>query len=136
VLACLVRETGVLVPAGVLVWAAIQRRYRIAGLMAIAPIPAVAWYAWLAERTPHVHIGLATYIPFAGLFHRLVTPYPYAFSPAVNFTATFLDYAALAGMAIAVWYPMVHARELCKRPEGLIALAFVELLAAVSQPEV
>lgn len=136
VLACLVRESGMLIPAGILVWAALHRRFRIAGLMAIAPLPAFAWYGWLTQRTPRADIGLFSYIPFLGLFQRMATPFVYTFSPAVNFTATVLDYAALAGIAISVLYALAHARDLCRLPEGFIALAFVASVAAISHPEV
>jgi hypothetical protein len=132
----LVRETGLLVPAGIAVWCVYRRRFRLGLEIALAAAPAFAWYGWVNSRTAPVLGDLLSFVPFAGLVERFATPYPYQFSSAVNITATVLDYAALAGIVAAVAYCAVRARKLAEVPEGFVAFAFVALVAAVSTPAV
>lgn len=134
--ASLVRESGLLLPAGVLVWAAIHRRIRQAALMTISAIPTFAWYLWIAQRLPTHGAELLSPIPFLGLVRRILTPNSYAFGPMVNLLATVLDYAALAGIIVAVFYCAIRVRDFRDRPEGYVAFAFVALVAVVSTPAV
>src|SRR5262245_1252346 len=75
VLACLVRESGFLVPAAILFWTVLHRRFRITALIAITPLPAVAWYWWLTNRTGGTGGEYVSPVPFLGLLHRFASPY-------------------------------------------------------------
>ena len=136
-LACLVRETGLLLPAALVAWCAMERRWLRAAGMAVSVVPALAWYLYVVLHTAPVGTGgLVSAIPFAGILTRLLHPVPYRFFFAANALATVLDYAALAGIVAAIVYCGVYWRRLLRQPEGVAAFAFVALVAVVSSPEV
>jgi hypothetical protein len=133
VLACLVRESGLLIPAALAVWCAMERQWRRAAGLALSAIPALVWYRYVSLHTaPGGPEGLASAIPFAGIVVRFVHPASYRFSFAVNALATGLDYLALLGIVIAVAYCAIRWRRLLAEPDGAIAFAFVALVAVVS----
>jgi hypothetical protein len=136
-LAGLTRESGLLIPAALAVWCAVDRRWLRAAGMAMSMAPALAWYRFVDLNTAPSEIkDLASVIPFAGILRRLGHPISYPFGFAVNALATVLDYAALAGILAAVVYCGVHWRRLLRQPDGAIAFAFVALVAVVSSPGV
>jgi len=136
-LACLVRESGLLIPAALTAWCAMERRWLRAAAMALSIVPALAWYLYVGWHTaPTGPDGLVSAIPFAGILTRIMHPVPYHFEFAVNALATVLDYAALAGIVAATVYCGVHWRRLLRQPDGAVAFAFVALVAVVSSPEV
>ncbi len=102
VAAALVRETGFALIAAYVIWLASQRRFRQAALFLTTAIPALAWYLFVLFNTdPEGFEGLSL-IPFQGIAQRIVSPYKYQFSAWINAASTVLDYAALAGMLLAV----------------------------------
>jgi len=137
-LACLVRESGLLIPVALATWCAMERRWLRAVGMAMAAVPALAWYLYAGSHasprgSPN---DLASPLPFAGILTRICHPVPYSFGLAVNVLATALDYAALAGIVAAVVYCIVHWRRLARLPDGAMALLFVALVAVVSSSAV
>jgi hypothetical protein len=106
VLACalLTRETGWLLFAAYELFLLARRRFADVLLTSIAAIPAIVWNLYVAARAgaaptpPHV-LG---WIPLAGFIHRFTHPASYNLSPGLNALAISLDYAALAGIALAV----------------------------------
>jgi hypothetical protein len=132
----LVRDSGVLLPAGIVAWLALRRELGRACAIACSLLPTGAWYLYINTRTSAATLDLLSPIPFLAFARRLVTPYPYAFGTVVNVTATILDYAALAGMLVAALYCAIHWRWLFGEPEGLMAFAFLALLATVASPSV
>lgn|ERR1017187_7809815 len=136
-LACLVRESGLLIPAALAAWCAMERRWLRAAGLALSVVPALAWYRYVGLHTaPGGPDGLVSAIPFAGIVSALVHPAPYHFSFAVNALATVLDYLALAGIIAAVAYCGIRWRRLLTQPDGAIAFAFIALVAVVSTQEV
>ncbi|PWT97943.1 MAG: hypothetical protein C5B51_30340 [Terriglobia bacterium] len=133
-LASLVRESGLLLAAGVAGWLVLQRRLAGAVLIALSAAPAFAWFAYIDQRTPVNPAELLSVVPFAGLASRIAAPVQYPFGIAMNTLATVLDYAALAGIAVAVIYCLRHFRRLVQLPEGMVAFAFVALVAFVATP--
>lgn len=132
-LACLVRESGPLMPAAVAAWLLGASRFRPFLAVCWTPAPALAWYAWVTARTkPGEPEGLLSPIPFGGLLTRLATPTPYPFSPLVSLTATVLDYAALLGLIYSIAYCAIHWRRLARGVDGSIAFASIALVAVIS----
>ena len=131
-LARLARERGLLLTAGVVAWFAIHRRWERAFAFALSAAPAVAWYAYVNARTPASPSDVLSFIPFAGILTRLATPVHYPFGVAMNALTGVLDYAALAGIVVAVVYCAANRRRLAKEPDGLVAFAFVALAAWLS----
>ena len=105
-----------------------------AGLFILSVAPALGWYAYIDARTPAGPADLLSPIPFAGLLTRAGTPVHYPFGLAMNALAGLLDYAALAGIALAVVYCLRNFRRFLQRPEGLVAFAYVALVAFVVAP--
>jgi hypothetical protein len=113
VAATLVRETGLLLVAGYVIYLAWNRKPRPALIFSTSAIPALAWYAFVRAHTTSGEVGrwislLPTpnswfsAIPMKGLMVRLVRPYHYPFSAAAYWSITVFDYIALAGAALAI----------------------------------
>ncbi len=133
-LAGLVRESGLLLAAGIAGWHVLQRYWARAAVFAASVVPAFAWYAFVNSRTSPGPADLLSPIPFAGILTRVANPVDYPFGFALKALATALDYAALAGIAVAVVYCARKFRRLVQEPEGMVAIAFVALVAFVSTP--
>jgi hypothetical protein len=133
-LAGLVRESGLLLAAGMAAWGLIERRWATCTAFAASALPAFAWYAYINTRTPVGPADLLSPVLFSGLLTRVAAPVDYPFGFAMNAVATGLDYAALAGIAVAVVYCARNFRRLLREPDGLVAFAFVALVAFVSTP--
>ena len=102
VASALVRETGFVLIAAYVIWLASQRRFRQAALFLTTAIPALAWYLFVLFNTePEGFEGLSL-IPFQGIAQRIASPYRYQFSAWINAASTVLDYAALAGVLLAI----------------------------------
>jgi hypothetical protein len=136
-LACLVRESGLLIPLALTAWCAIERRWQRAAGVAMSIVPAVAWYLYIGLHTaPAGPDDLVSAIPFAGIVSRLGHPVAYRFGFAMNALVTILDYAAVAGMVAAIVYCAANWRRLARQADGAIAFLFVALIAVVSSPAV
>jgi hypothetical protein len=102
--ALLTRETGWLLFAAYEVYLLARRRFAGMLFTSVAAIPAIVWNSYIAARagvapTPPRVLG---WVPMAGFIHRLTRPVSYNLSPGLNALAISLDYAALAGIALAV----------------------------------
>jgi multidrug transporter EmrE-like cation transporter len=115
-------------------WGLIERHWARATIFAASALPAFAWFAYINTRTLPNPAELLSPAPFSGILMRMATPVHYPFGFAMNAVATGLDYAALAGIAAAVVYCARYFRRLLKEPYGLVAFAFVALVAFVSTP--
>ena len=102
VAAPLVRETGFLLVAGYVLYLLWNRRIRFALLFATAAVPAVAWYLFVQWHTTSYPAAWFSLVPLKGLVGRVLHPVVYPFSPLVSWAATILDYAALAGVLLAI----------------------------------
>jgi len=129
VAAGLTRESGLLIPAALMLWCILERRWARAIGAALALVPALAWYSYVAAHTPASDPErLLSPIPFAGIVTRALHPAHYPFGLALNALAAILDYAALAGLVAALVYCVVHRRRLARQPDGLMAFAFAALV--------
>jgi hypothetical protein len=98
----LVRETGFLLLAGYVISLLWNRKLRTALIFSTAAIPALAWYAFVQLETYHEDVTAFSWIPFQGIAERFVHPYQYPFGLGIAAVSTILDYAALAGIVLAV----------------------------------
>jgi hypothetical protein len=101
--AVLARENGAVLVTGWIVWQAAERRFREALLFAASVLPALAWWLYVAWRTPYYGMpGWGVSIPPARLIASLLHPIDYPFPAATaRFIQTF-DYLAVAGSALAI----------------------------------
>jgi hypothetical protein len=121
--AALLRETGLVLVAGYVIYLLWQRRLRPAALFATTVIPSVIWYAfvWVHTRaeTTELMAVLPTrdtwfsLIPLKALLVRMLHPYHYHTPPAIQGALIVFDYVALlfTALAIAVGLRMAWKRE-------------------------
>jgi hypothetical protein len=100
--AALTRETGLLLVAAYVIWLLWNRDSIRAAVFATSAFPALLWYSFVAFNTEPDPFPILSRFPFQGIFERLLAPYHYAFAGSINAASTLLDYAALAGIVIAV----------------------------------
>jgi len=123
-LAPLVRETGWLLLIAYALSLAVQRCWRRAGVVAVAGLPALAWYAYVAYRLPSQPYPLLA-IPLSGLWSAAAHPPVSAGAQAL--AAPLMRIAgllALAGMLLAFAWAAVLARRDPASPLALAALLF------------
>jgi hypothetical protein len=132
----LVRESGLLITAGIVAFCGLQRRFAWASAMLLCVVPALAWYSYVFVRTPTVAVDHVSLFPFIGILVRLLRPVHYWFGSGMNVLVTLLDYAALSGIVFAVIYCARHIRRLLTEPDGPIVFGFIALVAFVSLPGV
>ncbi|MGA2268883.1 MAG: hypothetical protein ABSH44_10490 [Bryobacteraceae bacterium] len=102
-LACLSRETGLVLAGAACLSLAVERRFAKAAALATAVAPAAAWYLYVNLRTPdYSDERLGQLIPFQGIFETLLDPKTYPFSGAVNAGLGWLDRLGLLGFLLAV----------------------------------
>jgi hypothetical protein len=140
--ACLVRETGVLLPAACVVAALLRRDWRKACLWASAALPALAWYAYLYRVLPAATIAAEGFIPRwfypqakAGILLRTFDPpsYPHL-AVGVQGVARGLDFIALVATLLTVAVGILLLRKM--QPVALRAaflLYFGLLIAATDK---
>jgi hypothetical protein len=123
----LVRETGLILIAAYglhLLW---NRKLRLALLFATTAIPAIAWYFFVQAHTSPYPYDCCSLVPLKGLVERVLHPPFYPFSLVVNWIATIFDYAALAGvfLAIALAVKMAFARRIGAIEIGIYLFALM-----------
>ncbi len=136
VLAGLVRETGLLVPAGMVAWFLMRRRFQWAIRMTVSVIPTLLWWLNVQLRTPAESEHHLSLIPFGGLITRLASPYPYRFGGGIDAIATSLDYLALIGVTLSLLYCVWNVRRLIEYPGGWMAFGFAVLVVLMSSQDV
>lgn len=148
VLATLVRETGLLLWAAAVGAALVRRDWRHAGLLLPALLPALAWYAFVAARTPLARYP-NSFVPLQGTVHAFLEPpdrgepppSTEAISPlrarwrrvAPVVTAT-LTRAALLGALCAIGMGLALLRDPTD-PTHLVASAFALLGVFLQRPD-
>ena len=102
-LACLSRETGIVVAVAASLALSWQRRFARAALLCTAAAPAAAWYLYVNARAPgYGSVKLERLIPFRALFEAVLTSTAYPFGAALNAGLVWLDRLALVGMVLAM----------------------------------
>jgi hypothetical protein len=101
-LAPLVRETGLLLPAAVSLHALLARNGRKAAAFAAAAIPFLAWAAYVWHHTEAAAYPIS-HVPLSGIVTALVRPRPYLDKgPLIAQLDQFADAMALVGMLLAL----------------------------------
>jgi len=130
--AALARDTGLVLLAAWIAALAWERRFAQAAMFISAAIPALVWYVLVAGRTPPDYTSWFGAWPFAPFLARALHPPAYPLPAIEAFAATALDYAALAGMAVAVAIVLWLAWRRTATRTLFPLLAFTALLALVS----
>jgi hypothetical protein len=138
--ACLVRETGVLLPAACAIAALLRRDLRKACLWATAALPAVAWYAYLYRVLPAATLAAEGFVPRwfypqakAGILLRTFDPPTYPrLGVGVQDVARGLDFVALVATLLTVVAGILLLRKM--QPVALRAafLLYLGLLIAAT----
>lgn len=137
VLACLVRETGLLLVAGVSLFELLNRRFARATLWASAALPMCAWYAFIRRMySEKTHFGAPAWFVKKlgpGLFYRLLQPSRYPLPPALETVARFSDVLALGAILLASILAIVFfVRARPKGPLAISGLLFAALVFALT----
>lgn len=136
--AALVRETGLLLAGGCVLYALSQRQWRNALHAALTSVPALAWYVFLAWRIPTVsHPGWwrsLFHYPLVGMAMKLLAPDAYPFAPRLTVLVQAVDELALAGCLAAVLAAIGSLRRRPLRLEQWLSLAFLILVFALGRP--
>jgi len=99
-LAALTRETGLLLVLAYCAYLAWRREIRWAGIFVLSILPAAAWNAYLAVKTPSAAYPFSL-IPLSAILH--VLGHPWHYPPGTPFAGIVVaaDYLALAGVLLA-----------------------------------
>lgn len=113
-LACLCRDTGlVLAGASCLVFVT-QRRFRKAAAWALCVVPALAWYGYVNARTVDISGDvLRQLIPLKGVLGTLGAPMSYPFNPIVSSVLASLDRLSILAILLAVLLSILQMRRRC-----------------------
>jgi hypothetical protein len=124
VFAALSRETGLALTAGYTLYFLSKKRFRDAAFAAATALPAIAWWIHLPDRNTAA-ASFVDWLPFEGFLERVLHPVTLPVSPMKNAAAIALDYAALAGVALAFGFVIRLAlrREWNERTAGAYMLA-------------
>jgi hypothetical protein len=136
-LACLARETGLLLVAGAGLFDLFHRRFARALLWASATLPMFAWYWYLLrifnEKT---HYGAPAWFAKKlgpGLFYSLLHPPRYPLTPILEAVARFADVLALGAILLAAILAIVlFLRAHPKTPLVISGLLFTALVFALT----
>ena len=132
----LARETGLLLVAGYAAFLLLNGRWFRALLSTSAVFPALAWFAYVQAHTADYSDQWASVVPLAGWVGRILHPMRYTYGGPVLVAATLLDYAALAGMGIAIVLALRMARELKRSPAVASVVLFALLAIFISSGDV
>jgi hypothetical protein len=133
-LACLTRETGLLLAGGVALDALRHRRWAVAVTAASSALPALAWWGFVVTQTPpsnaaHVNAGY----PVLGIVLRLFTPRtlaPGLFGAALQVVEALAVVGLLASLVLAAWW----AWRMKPGAVGIAILLFAALGSILSTP--
>jgi len=123
-LACLTRDTGVVIVAGFAVNFLMRRQWHKAFATMAAAVPFALWFGYVMAVHPlQLPPWLPTH-PFRWTWGFLADPKPYPFSPAINAAVRLLDLAAMAGLVLAMAVAFSDAFGKALNPARLTNLLF------------
>jgi hypothetical protein len=136
-LACLVRETGLLLVGGLWLFDLARRQFARVALWTLAALPMLTWY-WVIRHmfTEKTHFGAPAWFANRlgpGLFYRLFQPQRYPLPPLFEIIARSADSIALAGVLLAsVLAIVLFWRAHPKGPLVISAVLFTVLVFALT----
>jgi hypothetical protein len=132
----LVRESGILVSAGVGLAFLVRRDYRHAAWTAASAVPVLAWWGFGASHTPPSNTIYALSFPVWPQIARLFQPFPRTVSAPLNLLLESLDLVAcICLLAAFFWFGRTVYTEFRKggwEEDTVIVLPSVVLAAAAS----
>ena len=140
VAAALVRDTGLLLAGGCVLYALSKRQWRNAVFAAAACLPACAWMAFVIvhvhERSQHHHHSIWHTLfnyPLIGMVMKLFSPAAYPLG-RLTVVVQALDEIALVGCIVAVVAAILSLRRRPLRLEEWISLAFLIMVVVLGRP--
>jgi hypothetical protein len=138
VLACLVRETGVLLVGGCCVAELFNRRLARLAIWASTALPALVWYLYIRRVFPeHTHHGMPRWFASGlgpGIFHNLFLPPHYPLSPLLDTIARLGDVISLAAILLASLLAILFLRAQARNPMAIAAVMFVLVVFLITVP--
>jgi hypothetical protein len=133
VLACLTKETGLLLPAGCVLACLGGRRWAAAAGFAATAVPALGWYAFVFLHTPAVLSARQLSSPVVGILARLATVRP-APEPLLGPILQVSDALAILGLMGSFVLAALWAWRFPVRPVAISVMLFLALGLAAGQP--
>jgi hypothetical protein len=131
-LACLVRETGVLLAGGCCLAELFSRRMVRAATWAATVLPALVWYLFIQRTFPEeTRFGIPASIAsglIPGIFHFMRQPPHYPLSPLLEAIARWGDVFSLAAILGAALLAILYLRARPLNPLPIAAVLFVVLV--------
>lgn len=138
-LACLTRETGVLLVAAAGIFELWSRRFTRAFCWASAALPAAIWYLFVsmhlhADRVERVVPGWFAGKPGWGILAQILHPQQYGLPPAIEAVTRTLDVIALLGILAAVVAAIVLLFSRPADPLRLTGVMFAAVVILLTRP--
>lgn len=128
-LAALARETGLLLAAACALFWLVRRKWIPAALSLAALLPLLPWYAFVSRNAPPaIMLGAAESAKFRSPLVWL-RPVHYGLPPGLQLTLHLLDYALLAGVALALVLALCGFLRGPRTPRHYAGVAFAGLIA-------
>jgi energy-converting hydrogenase Eha subunit C len=135
-LACLVRESGVLLAGGCCLVELFSLRLGRAAIWASTALPALVWYLFVRRLLPErTHFGVPTWFAKRlgpGIFYSLYHPPRYALPPLLEAIARWSDVLSLAAILLASLVVILFLRSRPLNPLAIAAVLFVVLVFALT----
>jgi hypothetical protein len=128
----LVRETGILIAPGVALAYAVRGSFRRAAAAVCTVAPALAWWLYVAQRTPPTDMDSQWSVPLLPQIARLFHLRPRAVPPAVNAAMQVFDVAAMLCLLLAFAWIALRARK--REDHTLLALPMAAAATFFSSP--
>jgi hypothetical protein len=138
VLACLARETAVLLVGGCCLAELLNRRMVRAVIWASSALPAFVWFMYVRRAFPEpTHFGVPTWVANGidgGIFIRMLHPLHYPLPPLLDDVARSGDVIAFAAVLVAVFLAILLLRAHPRSPMAIAAILFVVLVLLMTTP--
>lgn len=135
-LACLARESGVLLVGGCCLAELFSLRIARAAIWAVTALPALIWYAFIRRLLPErTHYGVPTWFGkklATGIFHGMRHPPRYPLARWLETIAQSADVISLAAILLACVLAILFLRSRPRDPLALAAVLFVVLVGALT----
>ncbi|MGE5648026.1 MAG: hypothetical protein ACM336_19795 [Acidobacteriota bacterium] len=129
----LARETGFVFPLALAAYFLAEKRWRPLLAACAAALPALIWFAFVAQRTPHEEITVwRDTFPLGWAFHALAHPQAYPGPGWISGVATTLDRAALVGTLLCLVLAARPGRDGWKSPVYFLNALFACAAAAIA----
>jgi energy-converting hydrogenase Eha subunit C len=137
-LACLVRETGVVLAGACCLLELFSRRFARAALWASTALPILVWYLIVRRTLPqHTNIIVPHWFTIGfppGIFETLLQPPRYPLSPVLESIARWGDVISLTAILLASIVAILLLRSRPLNPMVIAAILFAVMVFALTNP--